>query len=415
MMIKLKRVYHTGRRSLANFWLNGVHRKTLQIGITGSYGKTSTTHILADILNRHTPTLTTDLNLDTIYNLPITALKLRGQRCAVFEMGIDKPNEMSFHLNLVRPKIGIITGITAVHADAEHLGSVENIIREKRKLIEALPPDGTAILHYDDPSVRGMASHTRARVVWYGQMPECAYRAENIQVRLDGISFEAVTPTRRFSVQSPLLGRHFASNIMAAVAAADQVGVPIETMQTALAALQPLHGRLNIETGPLGTVLINDALRANPVTTQAGLAFLHHLQTTGKKIAILGEMGELGKLEIEKHREVGQAAANTPPDLLVCVGNLTTHTAQAAAAAGLDAERVFSVPTVHQAAEIIRSQAQPGDLLYLKGSLMRHMERILLILKGETVGCRVVSCPFYHQCPACQYLATGYPEQKALE
>ena len=421
----IKSLFHFKRRLLAGLWLNVLHPDTIQIGITGSYGKTSTTTAIAAVLSAHAPTLVTDLNLDTIYNVPITALKLRRERYLVFELGIDQPNEMDFHLEITRPSIGVVTGISPVHSDRAHLGSLEAIVAEKRKLIEALPADGTAVLNADDEHVRAMAGHTRARVVWYGR-GDAQYTARDIRTGLDGTRFDLQSPEGIFPVQTGLLGEHSALNLAAAAAVCRTLGVPWETIQQAFTSLKPLTGRLSVEPGPLGTILINDALRANPASTAAGLAFLASLAdpplpppeggkkggvvagTRGKKIAVLGEMGELGDLAIEKHEEIGRLAAETRPDLLITVGVLTDHIARVAREAGLESERIQAVPDVAAAAEVLRRHASAGDLIYLKGSLMRHLERIPLILAGEKVVCRAVVCPFYHQCPQCEYLEIGY-------
>ncbi|NDJ34291.1 MAG: UDP-N-acetylmuramoyl-tripeptide--D-alanyl-D-alanine ligase [Chloroflexi bacterium] len=407
-MESLRDFARQARRGLAAFWLNTIHARTVQIGITGSYGKTSTTHAIAAVLAAHAPTLTTDVNLDTIYNIPITALRLRNHRYAVFEAGIDRPNEMSFHLEIVQPDISVITGIAPVHADADHLGSVENIIREKRKLIEALQPGQRAILHIDDPNVRDMTSYTQGDVIGYGQSPKADFRAESITVRPTGLAFTAVTPDSTFPIQTPLLGRHNATNIMAAVAIGCSLGVPVETMQAALADLEPLRGRLNIEPGPLGTTLINDALRANTASTRAGLTFLDDLTIEGRRIAVLGEMGEIGETAVEEHAAIGEHIAGLDIDLTVCVGGLTRHIVEGAVARGLPTDRIQFVSDVHQAAEAVANYARAGDILYLKGSLLRHLERVRLILEGWEVGCTVESCPFYHQCTACEYRIPGY-------
>ena len=404
----IKKIYHKARRVLADLWLNRLHPDVIQVAITGSYGKTSTTHAITAVLNRHQPTLRTDLNLDTIYNVPITALRVRSQRVIVFELGIDRPNEMDFHLQITRPRIGVITGITPVHSDEAHLGSLENIIREKRKLIEALPANGMAILNRDDGHVREMAAHTQAQVLWYGTGSGADYRACQISLTLSGSRFTVITPSQTFDVETPLLGAHNCVNALAAVAVADQLGISPTLIKAALAELEPLEGRLNVEPGPLNTILINDALRANPASTRAGLEFLAELPASGGRIAVLGEMGELGDLAVKMHAEVGVVAADCDLTHLVCVGKLTRHTAEAAITNGMPKTRVHPAPRVHDAAHILQQHAQPGDLLYLKGSLLRHMERIPLILQGEEVGCEVVSCPFYHTCSECPYLKTGY-------
>ena len=404
----IKPIFHKMRRTAANLWLNRLKSETTQIGITGSYGKTSTTHAISAVLAAHTPIVSTDVDLDTIFNVPITALKLRDEAFIIFELGIDSRNEMDFHLEIAHPTIGVMTGITPVHSDKKHLGSLEALIKEKRKLLEALPANGTALLHYDDSQVRAMTSSTAAEVLWYGMAKECHYRAENIRVQVSGSRFTAVTPKQTLDIETPLLGAHSCVNLLAAIAIGEIAGVSAAKMQAAFAELQPLQGRLNVEPGPLGTILINDALRANPASTRAGLEFLDALPTTSRKIAVLGEMGELGEHAVAKHAEIGQAAADARIDLLVTVGNLTDHIAAAARTSGMPVSHIQATGGVHEAAAFLSEHTRPGDLLYLKGSLMRHLERIRLLLEGERVGCQVISCPFYHQCEVCQYREVGY-------
>jgi len=405
----LKQFGHAARRILANFWLNTLHSSKMQIGVTGSYGKTSTTYITNALLSAYGPTIVTDVNLDTIYNVPITALRVRSKHeFVLFELGIDTLNEMSFHLQIAHPSIGVMTGIAPVHTDEEHLGSLENIIREKRKLIEFLKPGDVAILNHDDERVREMASHTQADVLWYGTDPTCDYRAEDIRVSTDGLMFRAVTPDGAIEIKTALLGRHNAVNAMAAIAVAKQAGVPDETIETVFTKLVPLKGRLNIEEGPLGITLINDSLRANTSSTRAGLEFVRDLDSGDQKLAVLGEMGEIGETAEQEHYQIGQFAADCGLDLLICVGGLTEQIAQGAVDAGMPKDKVQFVSNVAEAADFIRQDAQPGTLLYLKGSLLKHLERIVLILGGEDVGCTVTSCPFYYSCRECQHLVTGY-------
>jgi UDP-N-acetylmuramoyl-tripeptide--D-alanyl-D-alanine ligase len=171
-----------------------------------------------------------------------------------------------------------------------------------------------------------------------------------------------------------------------------------------LAKLKPLPGRASIEEGPKGSILINDALRANPASTIAGLQLLADLPTKGKRIAVLGEMGELGELAEKSHQEVGKKVAEMKLDYLICVGPLQKHTAEEAIKGGMDKNKVFWVPEVHQAAAILAKILKPGDLFYLKGSLLRHLERVKLILEGKEVGCQLNFCHAYQPCDACPSL-----------
>lgn len=191
----LKKLYHQTRRLLAKNWLQFCH--PTQIAITGSQGKTNTSQTLAKILSQIDKTVVTDINLDTNFNVPITALKVTPwTKYVIFELGVDHIGEMEKHLEIVKPKIGVITGISPVHTDREHFGSLENLIKEKRKLIENLPDEkegGVAILNYDDENVRRMASFTKAKVIFYGSdKKNCHYYFDknSVKVTLNGTTFK---------------------------------------------------------------------------------------------------------------------------------------------------------------------------------------------------------------------------------
>lgn len=418
-----KQSLHQVRRLLAKIWLHLNPQVTI-IGITGSYGKTNTTRAIAQVLSekyedstsqsgeksRCNKTLQTDLNLDTIYNLPITILKLRPwHRFLVLEYGVDHVREMDFHLGLVKPKIGVLTGITPVHSDPELLGSLEGVIKEKGKLLEALPKKGLAILNGDDKHVWGMAKKTQAKVFWYGtDRSQSDWWAEKIKVDFSGTSFWlGQGQKRKVRVKTGLVGQHFVHACLAAAIIGQQAGLTWKQIQKGLARLKPLRGRLSIEEGPKGSILLNDALRANPASTVVGLQTLADLPTKGKRIAVLGEMGELGTSAKKSHQEIGQKAAELKIDRLVSVGPLQKLTAKEAIKSGMKKENVFWVQNVHQAAEVLKKILKKGDLVYLKGSLLRHLERVILLLKGGKVGCQVVSCEVYNQCLDCKYLKTG--------
>jgi len=406
-----KQPFHQSRRFIAKLWLHFFPHLTI-IGITGSYGKTNTTRAIAQVLSEKYKTLQTDLDLDTIYNLPITILKLRPwHQKLVLEMGVDHKNEMDFHLSLVKPSIAVVTGINPTHSEPELLGSLEGVIKEKRKLLQILPKDGLAILNWDDENVWKMARFTKAKVLKCGTSPKCDFWADKIKVDFSGTSFILHYENKKFAIKTGLVGRHFIHECLAAAAVGINQGLTWGQIKNGLSKLKPLAGRLSIEKGPKGTILINDVLRANPASTIAGLQTLVDLPTLraaqGRRIAVLGEMGELGELAQEEHRRVGKEVAGLKIDYLVSVGPLQKLTAEEAIKSGMKKNQVFWVENVAQAARILERLLSVGDLFYLKGSLLRHMERIPLILNGEEVGCKVTSCHFYHQCPSCPYLKMG--------
>ncbi|MDP3954854.1 MAG: UDP-N-acetylmuramoyl-tripeptide--D-alanyl-D-alanine ligase [bacterium] len=406
-----KQSFHRLRRLLAKKWLR-INSGVTVIGVTGSYGKTNTSRAIATVLSEKFPTLQTDLNLDTVYNLPITLLRLRpGHKFLVLEMGVDHPGDMSSYLDLVKPAIAVLTGISPVHSDEEHLGSLDGIISEKGKLLEALSADGWAILNGDDENVRKMASKTHAKIIWYGlnlrNKEKLDVWAKVIKVDFSGTSFTLHFGDDKIDAKIGLIGRHFIQAALVASIIGQQFGLSEEEIVRGLAKVNSLPGRLSFEKGPRGTKLLDDHLRANPASTTAGLETLADLPAEGKKIAIMGEMGELGKYSKEEHRKIGGLVAKLGIDYLVGVGPLQKFTTGEAAKKGMKNERVFWVPDVVEASKVIRKVAQKDDLLYLKGSLLRHLERILLLLDNRRVDCKLVSCHVYKQCPSCPKLVEG--------
>ena len=400
----IKQCFHKLKRSLAKFWLE-VNPQLKIVGIAGSYGKTNTTVAISEVLSKKFPIVRTDLNLDTIYNLPITILKVKPwTEGLVLEMGIDHRGEMDFHLSLVKPLVGVLTGISPVHSEKEQLGSLEGIIQEKGRLLKALPEDGLAVLNYDDENVRKMAKLSKAPVVFYGQEEKnCHVWADKVKVDFSGLRFNLHHQKKILQITTGLIGSHHVYTCLAAYIVGNYFEIKDSKILEALKELQPLQGRLNIEPGPKGTILINDSKRANPVSTVAGLITLSDLPGK-RKIAILGEMGELGDYAQESHRMVGEKLANLKIDFLVAIGPLTKFIVEGATKAGFEEKKCFWVKNVAEAAEVLEKILKKDDLVYLKGSLLRHLERIILILKGEKVGCNLVCCHHYSPCPTCPYL-----------
>ncbi|HUV71628.1 MAG TPA: UDP-N-acetylmuramoyl-tripeptide--D-alanyl-D-alanine ligase [Clostridia bacterium] len=398
-MEEIKKIFHQARRILAKVWLE-INLQLTVVGVTGSYGKTSAVRAIAEVLSVKFSTQRTNLNLDTLYNLPITILKTRAwNEVLVLEYGVDHLGEMDFHLSLVKPKIAVLTGITPVHAEKGLLGSLENIVAEKSKLIEAIPEDGLAVFNYDDREVRKIGQGFKGKKLFYGMSEKADIWAENIKITLKGTEFSLHDQKQKLKVKTRLLGYPAISTFMAAYAVAQHLGVERKKILTRLAELKPLEGRFSLEPGPLGTILVNDAKGANPASTLAGLRSLAAFP--GRKVAVLGEMGELGEWQEEMHREIGQEVTKLKIDLLIGVGPLTKFMIEEAKKGGLPASQVFWAKDVAEAAKTLRKRLKKGDLFYLKASLLRHLERIILLLQGERVDCQAISCHYYRSCDTC--------------
>ncbi|MCA9371919.1 UDP-N-acetylmuramoyl-tripeptide--D-alanyl-D-alanine ligase [Candidatus Woesebacteria bacterium] len=396
----IKKLFHRLRRAAAGKWLSFLHVN--QIAITGSQGKTHATYILYELLKQLGNTLRTDINLDTLYNVPITAMKvLPWTKFVIWELGIDKIGEMNVHLEIVKPEVSIMTGISSVHTDEQHLKSLANVIKEKRRIIEVLPKKGHAILNFDDQNVRAMRSHTLAQVLSYGtdKKYDFSFDKKSIKLTIEGTTGTMNLKGTTITISTPLLGAYHFYNLLAGYAAFSlfiRKKNGIWLFQEVVKDLKPLRGRMSIEKGPMNTILLNDSLRANPASTEAGLETLDKIDyKKGRKIAVIGEMGELANAK-KDHAETGNVIARLTLDYLVCIGPLRKNTIERLWAMGYPKENIFYASDVFQAADILKNLLKPGDLWYLKGSLLRNYKRIVHLLNGEEVCCREVVCPYNH-------------------
>lgn len=414
----IKKTYHNARRIVAKNWFKIVH--PYNIGITGSMGKTTTSNILATLFK---DAVVTDVNLDTIYNIPITVLRLKKDtKTAILEYGIDQVGEMDKHLEIAKPNAVIITGITAVHTDAEHLGSLENLIKEKRKLIECLTENDIAILNYDDENVRAMAGFTKAKVIFYGSNNEkCAvsYTKADIKLSVAGTSFKISDNEagQIIEFQTKLLGTQFIYNFMSAYIVYknyhEKQGVEMaeimRSFQEQVKEIPVLKGRMSLDK-VADYFVLNDSLRSNPLSVVNGLDTfeLLEIEVGQRKIAILGEMGELGESEEAEHKKIGQLIVEMKGlDLFIGIGPLQKLAIDEAVNNGLPKEKTYYAQNPLEVGQFLKKYLKSGDVIYLKGSLLRHMERILMLINNESVACSAVSCPFYNPCKVCKYRDGG--------
>jgi len=423
----LKSLFHKARRILAKNWVRFIKPKI--IAVTGSQGKTGTRTILASLFP---DAVVTDLSLDTIYNVPITALKFRRKdQVGIFELGIDRIGEMETHLEIVKPNISIVTGISAVHSDPELLGSIENIIKEKRKIIEGLSADDFAILNFDDENVRGMADYTKAKVFFFGSdekrckvfaRTKTGNVAKSVKdldavVLLSGTKFSIFDSGKEIKLETSLIGKHHIYNVLASYLAfkvfhemilkdSDSV-VENESLLRffvqKISELKPTPGRMSFEK--IGDFnILNDSLRSNPKSCEAGIETVSEIKTSGKKFLVLAEMGELGHYSEMEHRKIGSLVAKSNVDYLISTGPLQKFTYEESIKNGFPSKKAFYAENVLDAFEILKSLVQDGDLIYLKGSLLRHLERILILLDGKPVNCKLVVCNLYKKCIECEFL-----------
>jgi len=364
-------------QQIARFWRRKLNIKV--IGITGSVGKSTTKELVAEVLCQRYRTLRSPGNLNNEIGLPLTILQLGyGYERAVLEMGFYVPGEISFLCDIALPDIGLVTNIGTVHA--ERAGSQEAIARGKAELIQALPPapQGTAILNLDDPWVSQMASLTRAEVFFYGLDPSAHLWADQVvSAGLEGIRFRLHYKSEELTINVPLIGRHSVHTALRATAAGLVEGLSWGEI------INGLHQgnnqlRLVAVRTPSGAMILDDTYNASPESTLAALNLLQGMK--GRRIAVLGDMLELGIYEREGHEMVGLRAAEVV-DWLVAVGERAKIIAESAQSAGLKPSQISWVKDVAQATQVLKDQLKDGDVVLVKGSHGLRMDRMIAELE----------------------------------
>lgn len=342
------------------------------IAITGSNGKTSTKDFVAAVLGRKFRVTKTEGNFNNHVGLPQTMLAAkRDDEIAVWEIGMNHPGEIAALAKLAAPDVAIITNVGIAHI--EFMGTREAIAEEKGALAQAVAVNGTVILNADDPFTESISKRTPAKIVLAG-IENGSVRAVDISQSATGSEFTILEGAHRCRAQLPVPGIHMVQNAMLAVAAGRVFGISIEECAVGLASTPLTKARLQIkEIG--GIQFIDDSYNANPDSMKAALRTLMELDSDGRRIAVLGEMGELGTESEGGHREVGEAAAALRVDELIAVGPIGATIARAAVKAGL--KNSVAVNSLEEAAGLLEKNAAPGDLVLIKGSRAARMERVL--------------------------------------
>jgi UDP-N-acetylmuramoyl-tripeptide--D-alanyl-D-alanine ligase len=362
----------------------------LVVGITGSIAKTSTKEAVAAVLERRFETLRTEGNQNNEVGMPLTVLRMGPEhQAAVLEMGMYVGGEIRDLAAIGVPSIGVVTTVQPVHLS--RIGSLDAIEDAKAELVEALPlaaEGGVAVLNADDERVRRMASRTAARIVHYGFDPDADVRADEVaSAGLAGMRFRLRTPDGDRDVAIPALGRMAVHNALAAVAVGLAAGMTLDEIVPGLAAGSTAPHRGNvIHAG--GVVIVDDAYNASPGSMLAALDLLAGLE--GRRVAVLGEMRELGLAHEAGHRRVGEAAARVADQLVVVDGGTGAAAAgivEGALAAGLRPDRVVPAADAAAALDALRGRLVPGDVVLVKASRGVELERVVdglvVMLGGE--------------------------------
>ncbi len=367
-----------GLQQVAALWRSRL--ALLVVGVTGSIAKTSTKEAVAAVLAGGFATLRSEGNRNNEVGLPLTLLDLGPEHtAAVLEMGMYARGEIRELAAIARPSIGVVTAVQPVHLS--RLGTIEAIEDAKAELVEALPAavdGGVAVLNADDPRVRRMASRTRARTITYGFAADADVRAAAVASRgFEGMAFTLVTPSGAREVAIAGLGGMAVHNALAGAAVGLAAGMTLDAVVPGLVAGLSAPHRSAVHSAG-GITVVDDAYNASPGSVRAALELLAGLP--GRRVAVLGEMRELGAAHDAGHRDVGEAAGRMVAELVVvdgAPGGAARAIVEGALAAGLAADRVVAVADPAAALEALLPRLEPGDVVLVKASRGVELERVV--------------------------------------
>jgi UDP-N-acetylmuramoyl-tripeptide--D-alanyl-D-alanine ligase len=378
-------------------------------GITGSSGKTSVKDLAAQLVERLGPTIAPAGSFNTEYGLPLTILRADADtRYLVLEMSARGIGHIAYLCDIAPPRYGVVLNVG--HAHAGEFGGLDQVAIAKGELVEALPPDGTAILNADDPRVAAMTTRTRARTITFSTPPASVSNAQSsplervdcaidrsaeadfraVDVRLDGLGrarFTLVAPDGAVAVSLRLHGAHQVPNALAAAALAHSLGLGLADIADGLSnAVARSRWRMEVTERADGTVIINDAYNANPESVRAALDALRHLAAGhggGRAFAVLGHMAELGDTSASEHIAVGEYVATAGVTGLIAVGDEAAPVLDGARGVTSWRGDAVAVPDGRAALAILRDWLKPGDVVLVKASRAASLEGVAAELLSE--------------------------------
>lgn len=355
--------------------------KPVIVGVTGSVGKTTTKEFIFTLISHQYRALKSEDNFNNHIGLPLSILRLRkNHEAAILEYGMSAPGEIQTLTQIAPPDIAVITNVKPVHL--EFFASLKDIALAKKEILEGMKSSGTAILNGDDELVKEIAQGWRGKKIYFGLSPACDVRAKNIQnCGWKGISFDLSYGEKTQKIRLPFFNQGNLFNFLAAAAVAQELQVSIEDILERSGRLKLFHNRGNHYRLNNNMRLIDDSYNSNPGALESALKSLTELPG-GRKVAVLGDMLELGKSEIKFHIQAGKKAAELKIDILITVGPLSQHMAEGAQGHGMDRNRIFSFEDSTDASEKISDLLKAKDVIMVKGSRGIHMEKIIKSLKG---------------------------------
>ena len=354
------------------------------VAVGGSNGKTTTKDLIASVLGQKRATLCSEASFNNDIGVPLTLLKLeREHAAAVLEVGTNHPGELAPLVRMIRPRHGVLTSIGREHL--EFFGDVAGVAQEEGWLAELLPGEGRLFLNGDSEWTPQIAKRTRAGVVRAGFGDHNDWRGGQVRMDETGVTFRVSSPRREFDgeYRINLVGRHQVLNALLVLAVGAEFNLQPDEARAGLTSCAPPKMRLQIHESN-GVFILDDSYNANADSMLAALQTLHDLPCAGRRVAVLGDMAELGDASAAAHREIGRCAAELGVTCLIAVGKWARHIAEAAGAAGLEDVKVFT--GVEEAVAGVRSVVLPGDMVLVKASRAAGLERVTEALRGAGQG-----------------------------
>ncbi len=351
------------------------------IAVGGSNGKTTTKELLASVLRQKLTTLWSEASFNNDIGVPMTLLRLeKTHQVAVLEAGTNHPGELAPLVKMIQPQLGLITSIGREHL--EFFGDVTGVAQEEGWLAELLPASGKLFLNGDSEWTEKIVARTKAKVIRVGFGEKNDWRASKARLDKSGVTFQVEAPNKDFTgeYRVSLLGRHQVTNALLAIAVSEELGLGRAEIQRGLAECQPPKMRMQFWEAN-GVRVLEDCYNANADSMRAALETLCGLPLQGRRVAVLGDMGELGAHTEAAHAETGRLAAELKIGQLFTIGKNSAVTAKAARDAGLT--RVIEFADVEAAVKAVKNFLKPGDVVLLKASRSSRLERIAETLKQE--------------------------------
>lgn len=350
------------------------------IAVGGSNGKTTTKELIASVLRQAGPALSSEASFNNDIGVPITLLRMESShRAAVVEAGTNHPGELAPLTRMISPTFGVITNIGREHL--EFFRDIDGVAREEGTIAEAVPADGAVFINGDDAWAAPLAARARGRVVRLGMSPGNDWRAENVHFDASGVAFWVTGPGEKWNGQYrvQLLGRHQVANALFAVALGAELGLSRDQIARGLAECAPAKMRLQLWDFN-GVRIIEDCYNANADSMTAALKTLSEIPCSNRRVAVLGDMGELGLESPRAHLDVGRQVAAAGLDQLLAVGYRAGGIAAGARKEGF--ANVTEVAEVEAASQWLKEFAKPGDLILIKASRSMKFERLTAALRA---------------------------------